>query len=316
MVSQNHNNNRLVFLCSSVNICSTIALVLLNKWIYIKYDFPNITLSCIHFVVISLGLLICRGFDIIQPIRLPFFHMIPFVLLFCALMVLNYFSLQSNTVVTYQIINTMTIPCILFVENYFYGKHVSTKVKLTWIPVTIGVVLSSVYDVKFNITGIIFASLAVLINSLYQVLVAERQHYFQVNSVQLLYYQAPRSALLLLFVIPFFEPSYSLDGFYFNWSLEVLVAVFLSACVAFVVNVSLFWLITNTTPLIYNMIRYLKFRLTLLAFFTLFHDKVHILQLLGTLTTVAGVLAYTHIQREEIIKKNSLPTTIDIQTKS
>ena len=34
----------------------------------------------------------------------------------------------------------------------------------------------------------------------------EKQHEFQVNSMQLLFYQAPLSALLLLIVIPFVEP--------------------------------------------------------------------------------------------------------------
>ena len=36
--------------------------------------------------------------------------------------------------------------------------------------------------------------------------VGEKQHEFQVNSMQLLFYQAPLSALLLLIVIPFVEP--------------------------------------------------------------------------------------------------------------
>jgi hypothetical protein len=37
------------------------------------------------------------------------------------------------------------------------------------IPIAIGVFLNSYYDVKFNILGIIYASIGVLVTSLYQV---------------------------------------------------------------------------------------------------------------------------------------------------
>ncbi|XP_013068789.1 solute carrier family 35 member E3-like [Biomphalaria glabrata] len=310
------HNEKLVFLCSLINIFSSIVIVLLNKWIYTKYNFPNITLTCIHFVVTSLGLLICRHANIFQPKSLPFLSMIPIAISFCGFVVFTNLSLESNTVGTYQIIKTMTTPCIIFIQTYYYGRHFSTKVKLTLIPITIGVVLNSVYDVKFNIVGIIFAAVGVLITSLYQVLVGEKQHELQVNSMQLLYYQAPLSAFLLLFVIPFFEPLDAFHGVFFNWPFEALVAVFMSACVAFVVNLSIFWIIGNTSPVTYNMIGHLKFCLTLLGGFILFHDPIQILQLLGILTTVAGVLIYTHIKREEMKKNSSLPTASESRTKS
>ncbi|KAH9504837.1 hypothetical protein Btru_062071 [Bulinus truncatus] len=234
--------------------------------------------------------------------------MLPIAISFCGFVVFTNLSLESNTVGTYQIIKTMTTPCIIIIQTYFYGKHFSLTVKLTLIPITIGVILNSVYDVKFNTIGIIFAVIGVLITSAYQVLVGEKQHEFQVNSMQLLYYQAPLSAFLLLFVIPFFEPLDAFHGVFFNWPFEALVAVFLSACVAFIVNLSIFWIIGNTSPVTYNMIGHLKFCLTLLGGFLLFHDPIQVLQLLGIFTTVAGVLAYTHIKREEMKKNSSLPT--------
>lgn len=53
--------------------------------------------------------------------------------------------------------------------------------------------------------------------------VGEKQHELQVNSMQLLYYQAPLSAFLLIFVIPFFEPLDAFHGVFFNWPFEALV---------------------------------------------------------------------------------------------
>ena len=59
--------------------------------------------------------------------------------------------------------------------------------------------------------------------TLFPQLVGEKQSELQVNSMQLLYYQAPLSAFLLLFVIPFFEPLDAFHGVFFNWPYEALV---------------------------------------------------------------------------------------------
>lgn len=42
-------------------------------------------------------------------------------------------------------------------------------------PITIGVILNSYYDVRFNLLGIVFATLGVLVTSLYQV-VSKHSH--------------------------------------------------------------------------------------------------------------------------------------------
>ena len=55
--------------------------------------------------------------------------------------------------------------------------------------------------------------------------VAEKQAEFQVNSMQLLYYQAPLSASLLLICIPFFEPVFGEHGIFAAWSFDALVSV-------------------------------------------------------------------------------------------
>ena len=54
--------------------------------------------------------------------------------------------------------------------------------------------------------------------------VAEKQSEFQVNSMQLLYYQAPLSAGVLLVSIPFFEPLVGPHGIFGPWSFGALVS--------------------------------------------------------------------------------------------
>ena len=125
------SKERLVVIGASANIASSIVIVLLNKWIYTSYNFPNITLTCIHFIVTTIGLFICRHMNIFQPKSLPFMSMLPLAFSFCGFVVFTNLSLESNTVGTYQIIKTLTTPCIIAIQTYFYGRKFSFNVKLT-----------------------------------------------------------------------------------------------------------------------------------------------------------------------------------------
>ncbi|XP_045166325.1 solute carrier family 35 member E3-like isoform X2 [Mercenaria mercenaria] len=279
-----------VALCLFLNICCSIVIVLINKWIYTHYGFPNVTLTCIHFIVTTIGLLICHQFNIFQHKRLPVLSMLPLAFTFCGFVVFTNLSLETNTVGTYQLVKSMTTPCIMFIQSQFYQKKFSLQVQLTVVPIAVGVFLNSYYDVKFNVLGITFASIGVIVTSLYQVWVGEKQHEFQVNSMQLLFYQAPLSAVLLMLLIPFIEPIGHLPSMWKTWPIEATGMILLSGVVAFLVNLSIYWIIGNTSPVTYNMVGHLKFCLTLLGGYILFHDSLNIRQVLGIITTISGML--------------------------
>ncbi|KAG8232491.1 hypothetical protein J437_LFUL011260 [Ladona fulva] len=75
--------------------------------------------------------------------------------------------------------------------------------------------------------------------------------------------------------------------------------VLASGCIAFFVNLSIYWIIGNTSPLTYNMVGHLKFCLTLLGAFLLFEDPLHFNQIIGITLTVAGVTLYAHVKLKE-----------------
>ena len=56
-------------------------------------------------------------------------------------------------------------------------------------------------------------------------LVSAKQSQLQCDCMQLLYYQAPLSATLLLLIIPFREPVFDNFGFFAAWSYEALVSI-------------------------------------------------------------------------------------------
>ena len=64
--------------------------------------------------------------------------------------------------------------------------------------------------------------------------------------------------------------------------------VLCSAFVAFFINLTIFWIIGNTSPVTYNMFGHFKFCVTLLGGYTIFHDPIQMNQLFGILITLAG----------------------------
>lgn len=152
-----------------LNIVFSITIVLMNKWIYRHIGFPNLTLSMIHFFVTFLGLIICEKFHVFCIKDVAIKEMIPIAIAFCGFVVLTNLSLSHNTVGTYQVAKMLTTPCVIFLQILFYQKSFSISVKLTLIPIILGVVINFYYDLEFNIIGTVYATLGVLITSLYQV---------------------------------------------------------------------------------------------------------------------------------------------------
>ena len=171
-------------------------------------------------------------------------------------------------------------------------KKTSTKIQLTLIPITLGIILNSYYDVKFNFLVTVFAALGILVTTLYQVWVGAKQHELQVNSMQLLYYQAPMSSAMLLVTVPFFKPVFAEGGIFGSWSVSALLMVLLSGVIAFMVNLSIYWIIGNTSPVTYNIFGHFKFCITL--FGDMFYSRIHC-QLIRVLACYVHYLAFLSI---------------------
>lgn len=124
-------NKVVTFLALVSNICISVIIVLLNKWIFQSFKFPNITLTCIHFLVTASGMEIARRMDVFLVKSLPLKDMVMLSASFCGFVVLTNLSLQANTVGTYQISKFMTTPCIILLQTCFYNKRFSKGIMIT-----------------------------------------------------------------------------------------------------------------------------------------------------------------------------------------
>lgn len=114
-----------------VNTITSVLIVPVNKYIYSKIGFPNVTLTCIHFIVTFLGLVVCSFFNVLTVKRVSIVKMLPMSLTFCGFVVLTNVSLQYNSIGTYQCLKALTTVGVMVISYYYYNTTYSFRVILT-----------------------------------------------------------------------------------------------------------------------------------------------------------------------------------------
>ena len=174
------------------NISVSLAIVLVNKYLYVHVNFPNMTLTLMHFITTFACLHVCQMGGLFTVKTVPILAMLPLAVFFCGFVVLTNLSLENNSVGTYQVAKVMTTPCVLLIQYYFYGKPTSCKILATvvsiqlknipvishlmsndtiefQVPICVGVIMNFMYDIKLNLLGTVYATLGVITTSFYQV---------------------------------------------------------------------------------------------------------------------------------------------------
>ena len=233
---------KLEYLYIILNLGSAVGIVMANKWVFSKegFNFGTI-LTCIHFFVTYLGLVGCAYFNVFTPKKINVKSVLPICISFCGFVVLTNLSLVYNSIGFYQIAKVGTMPTVMIIQIFFYKMHFSAAVKRSVYIICLGVVLASVTDVQVNLLGCLIAGAAVVVSALYQIWIGTSQKDLQVDSMQLLYYQAPISGLLLIPMIPFLDdvPKF----LEFEWNSSAFYSIMVSAILAFFVNLSTFLII-------------------------------------------------------------------------
>jgi solute carrier family 35 protein E3 len=277
----------------SINFISSILVINLSKWIYVKHHFPNLTLTTINFFLTFFLLIFCLQVKIFSYIRLPILTMIPISACFGGFIAFSNLSLQYNTVGTYQLIKLQVTPVVMLISWLFFKAHYPLPIILSFVPVLMGTLISTYYDLQFNMFGLICAMTSVLFTAIYQILVENYQKTYNCDSLQLLFYQAPLSGLLLLVVVPFIEPISNLEKF---MNVNMLSLVLLCGLIAFFVNFSIFWVIGNLSAVAYNMIGHSKTLLIIFIGSILFHEPLNQRQIFGLGFTMCGVFIYSYFK--------------------
>jgi solute carrier family 35 protein E3 len=150
--------------------------------------------------------------------------------------------------------------------------------------ILVGVVIATVTDVELNFIGTVVALAGAVVTSLYQILVGTKQKELQCDAMQLLYFQAPISAVVLIFAAPFFDDMSALRAY--EWNAAAIRDIFLSSMLSFGVNVSIYGIIGRTSPVTYNIVGHVKTVCVLIMGFVVFKSPLLLKNIIGITLTV------------------------------
>jgi solute carrier family 35 protein E3 len=169
---------------------------------------------------------------------------------------------------------------------------------LALLPICIGVTLATVSDVDVNFWGTVWAVVGIISTSFYQIWVKSKQQDLGLDSYQLLFLQAPSSAVLV-FAISLLSEDWTGEQGLFNYPYTQanIIAILGSGVLSFAVNLSIFLVIGQTSPVAYNVLGHFKLVCILGSGFVFFHEDANFNKVIGTLLTLLGVLIYTHLQQ-------------------
>ncbi|POR36166.1 Putative solute carrier family 35 member e3 protein [Tolypocladium paradoxum] len=256
-----------VIIWMAVNTLATIGIVFTNKAIFSD---KSLKLAQLMFATSHFSLTWLTLYTLSRP-RLAFFtpkrasirDIAPLSIAMSLNVVLPNLSLAFSTVTFYQVARILLTPCVAAMNYILYRATLPRNAILALVPTCAGVVMVSYYDylpaadAKIKTTsaiGVVFAFSGLFASSLYRVWIASYLRKLQMSIMQLLFNQAPVSVLLLLYVIPFVDTFPVWSGIALNrW-----IMILMSGLFASLINISQFFIITETGPVSSTVVGHLK----------------------------------------------------------
>ncbi|VBB86815.1 Putative protein of unknown function [Podospora comata] len=252
----------------TVNTLATIGIVFTNKAIFTdpSLKLAQLSFASFHFLVTYLTLFtISRPrFAFFVPRRAAIKDILPLSIAMSLNVILPNLSLAFSSVTFYQLARILLTPTVALMNYILYRATLPRLAILSLIPACVGVGMVSYYDslptsntnIKTTSSlGVIFAFLGIFASSLYTVWIASYHRKLQMSSMQLLFNQAPLSAFMLLYVIPF------VDTFPESWggvSGSKWVLIGMSGLYASLINISQFFIIAQTGPVSSTVVGHVK----------------------------------------------------------
>ena len=111
--------------------------------------------------------------------------------------------------------------------------------------------------------------------------------------MQLLYYQAPTSVVILLFMILVFENIPNMIEQTSNLGPFCVLLLFLTSLAGFGVNLSTYNIVGKSSPLTYNIASHGKTAVLFMGGIMFYGDKFTFIQLIGLSIAAVGLFGYT-----------------------
>lgn len=291
------------------NFFSAVAIVFSNKYVSLNYNYNYACfVTALHFVATTIGVRICLHFKMYEVKQLNQMDVLPITVAFCCFVVFNNLSLQYNSVGFYQLMKVLTTPVVVLLQKRLYNMDVHPILLNCLILIIVGVIIATVSDITLSAVGLFWSTAGLLATAFYQLLIADRQRALRVDALQLLHYQAPQSALVVLAMTPFLDdmlggnvsasnPVPSTGLLFYKYSFGAYVALAFACFLAFCVNLSTFLVIGATSPVTYQVLGHFKLVLILVSGVIFLGEDSNPIRMVGMVMAFCGIVAYTEVKR-------------------
>lgn len=292
-------SNREVISVILFNFFSSTGIVSANKLVYQNGFTFAVTLTFIHFVCTTVGLLLLARLNVFQPKALDVKKALKLAIAGMGFVVFSNLSLQYNSVGFYQIMKHMTVLGVVTIEAVLFHKYLTGPFLGALATMCVGVLITGATDFKLNFVGTMFALANILCTSFYQIWCGSLQKSLDANPLQLQMYIAPLSALAIIPLIPIFD-NYSLSSpnsiFQFTPTQSNVSAILFTGALALCVNVSIFLVIGKTSAVTYNVVGNGKTAFLFIIDFVVFGRPFEPTNVFGMALTLTGVVWYTQLK--------------------
>ncbi|KAF5535410.1 solute carrier family 35 member E3 [Fusarium napiforme] len=284
-----------------VNVVATVLIVFTNKAILSGNSLKHAQLSfaAFHFTITGLVLLILSRprFAFFTPKSVAVRQMIPLSTVMALNVIFPNLSLAYSSVPFYQISRILITPCVAAMNFVLYRATLPFYACMALVPACLGVGMVSYFDTiatsasaaTTGLLGVVFAFLGIFFSSLYTVWLESYRKQLIMTSMQLLLNQAPLSAFLLLYFIPFVDKAPDLE----DSSLDLWVLVFLSGIFAALVNVSQFFIIAEMGPVTSTVVAHGKTCIIVAIGWYISGRDVADKSIIGLMMALLGIILYS-----------------------
>ncbi|KAG9228188.1 triose-phosphate transporter family-domain-containing protein [Amylocarpus encephaloides] len=296
------NSTRTAMIWMVVNTLATIGIVFTNKAIFSdpSLKLAQLTFAAFHFFItwLTLFTLSRPRFAMFTPRRVAIKEIIPLAITMALNVILPNLSLAFSTVTFYQVARILLTPTVALMNFVLYKSTLPRNAILALIPACLGVGMVSYYDslpsadanvATTSTLGVIFAFSGIFASSLYTVWIASYHKKLQMNSMQLLFNQAPLAAFMLLYVIPFVDtfPTWT------ELPINRWVMIMMSGFFACIINMSQFFIIAQTGPVSSTVVGHVK-TCTIVGLGWLMSGRaVGDKSVIGVFVAIGGIITYS-----------------------
>lgn len=296
---QKEPSTREVATVIAFNFFSSTGIVSANKLVYEAGFHFGATLTFIHFVCTTLGLLLLARAGVFTPKRLDVRKAMKLAIAGMGFVVFSNLSLQYNSVGFYQVMKHMTVVGVIIIEAIVFRKFLPSSFLAALATMCTGVIITGTTDFKLNMVGTLFALANILCTSFYQIWCGSLQKSLDANPLQLQLYIAPLSAMSIIPILPIFD-NYSLTKpgsiFHFVPTSYNVSAILFTGVLALCVNVSIFLVIGKTSAVTYNVVGNGKTAFLFAVDFLVFGRPFEPANVFGMALTLSGVVWYTQLK--------------------